>query len=484
MLPRLSRAIRYTLPRYRYRTMMHSAAAAPQKRAGDISDAFASLSGLEFKPLEPRYADLKKQLIAGNEEAVRASWKRLLDDLRTEIPIIAQLGSKAIPEVQYKDIVAGTVSQDFVDQLRKRGVAVIRGVVDEQEALGYKQDIKDYVKQNPHTKAFPAENPQVFELYWSKAQMRARTHPNMLNAQRFLMSMWHSRDESAPLSTAHPIAYADRLRIRLPGDAKFALGPHVDGGSVERWEPEGYGDVYAPVFRGAWEAYDPWEGSGRLGVVSDMYQGVGACSAFRMFQGWLAMSHTAPREGTLLVCPLLRAATAYFLLRPFFGPDDDLEAATSAWLHGAAPGRGQELADALHPHLDLPNSMVHVPEVRPGDYVAWHCDTIHAVDKVHEGTGDSSVLYIPACPLTEANARYLVRQRDHFQRGVPSPDFGGGEGESNHVGRPTAEDVAALSGPEGIRALGLKAWDSTAEGLTAGQREVLDRANNILGFHV
>ena len=31
---------------------------------------------------------------------------------------------------------------------------------------------------------------------------------------------------------------------------------------------------------------------------------------------------------------------------------------------------------------------------------------------------DSSVLYIPACPLTETNAEYLVRQREAFFEGI------------------------------------------------------------------
>ena len=42
---------------------------------------------------------------------------------------------------------------------------------------------------------------------------------------------------------------------------------------------------------------------------------------------------------------------------------------------------------------------------------------IHGVDKTHAGTTDSSVMYIPASPLTEANARYLVRQRETFFEG-------------------------------------------------------------------
>jgi hypothetical protein len=212
------------------------------------------------------------------------------------------------------------------------------------------------------------------------------------------MNLWSFSSTDVPISTSQPLAYADRVRIRQPGDASFALGPHVDGGSVERWEPDGYGrgGVYNKVFSGNWEAYDPWDASSRVPVVSDLYNGSGACSMFRMFQGWLSMSHTQPGEGTLMVNPLLQLATAYTLLRPFFRPIKKANSASKGeysaefldadnWaftggseltseLHGATPGHAQELTTALHPHLDLQRTMAHVPNIKPGDFVVWHCD--------------------------------------------------------------------------------------------------------------
>lgn len=479
-----------------------AATAAAQKKEGDISDAFASLSGMQWEPLEPRFRDVKERLIAGHEEAVHESWNRLLASLREETATISKLGPKIIPTIDFKDI--DNASDEFRTEHKKRGVAVIRNVVPQDEVFGWKDELRAYIKANPHTKAFPPDNPQVYELYWSPAQIKARAHPNLIKAQRFLMEFWHSKDPDALISSSHPTMYADRLRMRLPGDAKFALGPHVDGGSCERWEKEGYGrgNVYEAVWRGKWEEYDPWESSTRLPVVSDLYQGVGACSMFRMFQGWLAMSNTGPFEGTLLVNPLLNRATAYFLLRPFFSPKVAVEGTTAesysgeflhpdnwtmdlsnSWLHGATPGRGQELRPFLHPHLNLTTSMVHMPRVNPGDYVSWHCDTIHAVDKVHAGKSDSSVMYIPACPLTVANAEFVARQRESFLNGTPCPDFGGGKGESEHVGRPGIAEVEAVNAVEGMLAFGLREWDSDAPGLTSGQREVLDRANKVLGFY-
>lgn len=208
------------------------------------------------------------------------------------------------------------------------------------------------------------------------------------------MALWHLSDSSSAVSLSQPLSYADRLRIRQPGDAKFALGPHIDGGSVERWEENGYGrgKVYDSIFAGSWERYDPWDASTRVPAVMDNYNGLGACSMFRMFQGWLSMSHTGPNEGTLKVNPLLRLSTAYLLLRPFFQPIKSSSEVSgpeflseSNWefsgdqmtsvLHGAVPGHGQELSDEWHPHLELDRCMVHMPQVRPGDFVVWHCDS-------------------------------------------------------------------------------------------------------------
>jgi hypothetical protein len=216
-----------------------------------------------------------------------------------------------------------------------------------------------------------------------------------------MAALWRVSDARAPISLRTPLAYADRLRIRQPGDAQFALGAHQDGGSVERWEEEGYGKggVYDAVFRGDWEgSYDPFDASPRVHAVTDLYGGLGACSMLRAFQGWLAVSRSGPGEGTLLVNPLVKEAGVYALLRPFFEPVRELDqrAGGAGWegylsegnwrftgdsermssaLQGAMPGCAQEFTEALHPHLELQRTMVHVPEVRPGDYVVWHCDS-------------------------------------------------------------------------------------------------------------
>lgn len=202
--------------------------------------------------------------------------------------------------------------------------------------------------------------------------------------------LWDTCPE-AEISLTVPLTYADRVRIRHPGDETFAVGPHMDGGSTERWEKDGYGKggVYDKVFEGDWESYDPWDASGRAKAVNNLYDGLGACSMFRMWQGWMSMSHSGPGDGTLLVNPLIQLSTAYLLLRPFFKPINETrgpgfldadnwvftgESDMTSELQGATPDHRQELNDALHPHLELDRTVVHIPPMSPGDFVAWHCD--------------------------------------------------------------------------------------------------------------
>lgn len=128
---------------------MTTSAKTPRKE-GDISSVFVSLSGKEQSPLPQGFARQKKRLIAGREDQVKKSWDRLLYGLREEVRTIERRGSDIIPSIDFQDILAAPRS--FQDELRKRGVAIIRGVIPEVEARTYKEDIEKYVRENPQTK--------------------------------------------------------------------------------------------------------------------------------------------------------------------------------------------------------------------------------------------------------------------------------------------------------------------------------------------
>lgn len=175
--------------------------------------------------------------------------------------------------------------------------------------------------------------------------------------------------------------------------------------------------------------------------------------------------------------PDLLSSTAYTILRPFVREDWSgkwtLDQETSIF-HGAAMGAGQELLAADHPHI-YSTGFVSIPRVQPGDAVFWHCDVAHMVENKHRGTGDSSVLYIPAAPLCEVNIHYLKSQRDQFLLGRPPPDFPGGVGESCHQNRGMLDDLSR----EGRRAMGCAKFEVTSNA-SSGEKDAAQIANSIL----
>ncbi|RPA93302.1 DUF1479-domain-containing protein [Choiromyces venosus 120613-1] len=397
------------------------------KIGGDISSVFPSLSGIAPPPLPDRYAELKRRFTVGRERVLAESWERLLLDLEKETAVVKRFGSDIIPQVEFKNL--SSLDTAKIAEIKKRGVVVVKNVLPDNEALAMKESLKGYIKRNSWAKAFPADSPAVYELYWSPAQRAARAHPSLIASQRFVNSLWHSSLPASMVDTSVSLPYADRFRIRQPGDAGFALGAHIDGGSVERWEDGEYSRCYQKIWTGEWEEYDAYDADHRVHAKMDMYDGAGSCGVWRSWQGWLSLSTTSPHEGTLLVNPLLKHATAYTILRPFFNlstPTTTLS--TTPHFPNSFQGASQEYNNTTHPHLRLDETMTHVPRIAPGDYVFWHCDTIHAVDRVHRGASDSSVLYIPAVPWTVQNEAYVERQRDAEMRGVSPEDFPVGVG--------------------------------------------------------
>jgi len=228
-------------------------------------------------------------------------------------------------------------------------------------------------------------------------------------------------------------------------------------------------------------------------------------SVFRTWQGWLSMSTTGPKEGTLCLFSDLLLSNAYIFLRPFFSPikpasefqDREEFLASENWRFDSSnsqfPGismvgdrmmfSGQVLDSETHPHIRVDTTMVSVPKVNPGDMVFWHCDGIHSVETDHHGSGDSSVMYIPAMPLTPRNLDYIKRQRDSFLGGLPGPDFPQfnqkpemERGESNHVKRGVITDIHSA----GLQAMGLGNEPFNLEGAMPNERRVLEMANEAL----
>ncbi|KAK7428747.1 hypothetical protein QQZ08_004672 [Neonectria magnoliae] len=464
-------------------------------------------------PLPSRFARIKRNLIRGHEAELEASWTRLITALRAEVDHIEALGAHLIPSIEFAEIDNTSQSARFGRDLRRYGVGVIRKVVPKPDADIAVRETVQYLNSKSRIKA-QQHDPACFDFFWTPAQVRARAHPSVLIAQRFMMNLWETSPDDR-LVTRLPITYVDRLRVHGAGEARphdlnvppleppqsaddwikalessAGIIAQVDNGSLERWEPDGYqqAGTYNHVFHGRWEDYDPWECASRVSATMDLYNGYGACTIFRMFQGVLALSNVEPGMVRLLPSPKL--ATAYYLLRPFFstrtpppdirsGPEWEAYLDPSNWklerdpdsiIHGAVPGHAQRITEHWHPHLNLRGSMITLPTLQPGDYIFWHPDLPYYLSsnnyglKTPSGINDnvSMLLYVPAAPLTQTNALYLARQRKAFQRGHPGPDFdstGLGAVVEDADTRPGEKEIAEFGGPAALQAMGLAPWE-------------------------
>ncbi|KAJ6003492.1 Protein of unknown function DUF1479 [Penicillium sp. IBT 35674x] len=437
--------------------------------------------------LDERFSQLKKSLVQEeNKEKVIASYERLLRVLKCEIAHIEKFGPALVPEIDFKEVQknGGLLPEGFVNLVRDRGCVILRNVVSEEQAKAWEASLKDYTCRHPAVGGHPQSNPAAWNLFWTPAQVEMRSHPAVMEAMRSVSRLWHA-PPSAPIDFDSQVVYPDRIRIRYPSDdpGQFPLAPHLDSGAIERWEDEVNRKNFDAIFQGKWEDWDGWAADFRVKAKTDLYQTGISCSTWRSLQGWLSLSHTGTGEGTLRLLPNLKASVAYIMLRPLFhtGQFDD----SLPTFPGATPGNTQffPMADH-HPHLNIEQAVVGIPPVRPGDYVFWHCDLVHSVDRMNLGPNASSVCYNACNPLTLHNAESLVSTRAAFLKADVPPDFerGHGDKEREYQHDDHGARLENILSPDGLRAMGLLRLIEDEENLTPGQREVRRMANRVLGL--
>jgi len=387
-----------------------------------------------------------KRTLAPNREALRRAFadvkdhvSRAADRIRTDVAAARPV----VPEIEYEDIRAGTVSEAVRQSIRKCGCAVIRKVFPAGVASRWFAEVGEYLETNRYEErevekrsldkyfsALKAGTPQIFNIYWSKPQVMARQDPALAESRAFLDRLWKYEGAFNP---DRQCAYADRVRRRQPGDKSLGISPHMDAGTVERWIDPGYQKVYESIFAGDWRGYDPFEARHRLQTHEIPSPAV--CSMFRTYQGWTALTRQGPNDGTLRLIPIAEGI-AYVLLRAL---QDDV---AEDDLCGAAPGRALGMSPQWH--AELMEGLVSIPEVMPGDTVFWHTDICHAVGDVHAGREYASVIYIGSAPDCPKNRAYLPKQREAFLRGRSAPDFAPMDFEVDFQGRATMENLTAL----------------------------------------
>nr|KAK5440380.1 hypothetical protein LTR18_007668 [Exophiala xenobiotica] len=388
------------------------------------------------------HALAKQQIIQEyGQEALQQSWLKTCAQLEKIKEECARGDTHPIPTITMDDIECDRVSPQQIVEMKRAGCFVVRNVVDPDETTALFQELKEYTTRNKgRFHAWPAESPSMYNLYNTPTQNALRTNPRQIRLMRWINELWHWSSSNGETS-AEPLLYADGLRVRPAGSPFLGLGPHIDAGSLCRWADPSYRAAYRAIFSGRPEDHDAYDLETRQDADQTLFPGMAHSSVFRAFQGWTALTKTAPREGTILLYPNVSTVIAYVLLRPFFrAPEDqslimDPKAwkfdAEGTWFPGTFKPESQYLSDSSHPHLHLRDCLLHVPELQPGDTVWWHTDTCHAVDAEHRGHGDASVAYIAATPTTKKNSIYMRDQYKSMVTGQPPMDYlAGGVDES------------------------------------------------------
>ncbi|MDT3411465.1 DUF1479 domain-containing protein [Kosakonia cowanii] len=372
-----------------------------------------------------------------------------------EIKAIKARGESVWPQLNYADLANERVTEAQRALIKRRGCVVIKGHFPREQALGWDRAMLDYLAENRFDEVYKgpgdsffgtleASRPEIYPIYWSQAQMQARQSDEMAATQSFLNRLW--RFESEGRMWFNPdisVIYPDRIRRRPPGTTSKGLGAHTDSGALERWLLPAYQRVFANVFNGNLDQYDPWDAAHRTEVEEYTVENTTKCSVFRTFQGWTALSDMIAGQGLLHVVPIPEAM-AYILLRPLLDdvPDDEL--------CGVAPGRVLPVSEKWHPLLM--EALSSIPALEAGDSVWWHCDVIHSVAPVENQQGWGNVMYIPAAPLCEKNLAYARTVKIALEQGASPGDFPREDYERDWSGRFMLADL----NEHGKRALGME----------------------------
>ncbi len=373
-----------------------------------------------------------------------------------EIEIFKNSSKSIIPEISYDEL--NLADSKTIENIHKRGCLIIRDVFEDNKIVNINKELEEYIEGNGYyedqkkkaglDKYFSdlkSAKPQIYGLYWSKAQIEIRHSEEMAKVKKWLNNLWNFRNsEYIVFDPNKELSYADRLRRREPGDDTLGLSPHCDAGSIERWTDSFYQEIYKNIFSDNFEKYDPFEAKYR--DKTKEFESPAVAHVFRTFQGWTALTEQGPNDGTLQLIPISKGI-AYVLTRALLDDVKENE------LCGSKLGRALSVNKDYHSLLL--KGLVSIPKMKPGDTVWWHPDVVHAVEDKHSGKNYSNVVYVGATPYCKKNLDYTKKQSKKFLEGKSPPDFAAEDYETNYKGRIKLEDLSSLAKKQ----LALEEWN-------------------------
>ncbi len=385
------------------------------------------------------------------------NFKKIEKYIQKEVAIIKESKDSIIPEIEFKDI--SNKDQTIIkDKVFKRGCVIIRNVFDKKKMRELNEDLDKYVLENNYFEDqkkkigideyfsdLKSGKPQIFGLYWSKAQSEIRHSKEMETVKKWLNNLWNYNYEGKNVFDPNrELVYADRVRRREPGDDTLGLSPHCDAGSIERWTDKAYQKIYNDIFSDNFENFNPYDAKYRDETIE--FESPAVAHVFRTFQGWTALTEQGPNDGTLQLIPIVKGMS-YVLTRALLDDVPENE------LCGSKAGKALSINEKYHSLLL--EGLISIPKMKPGDTIWWHPDVVHAVEEKHQGKNYSNVVYVGATPYCKKNIDYIKKQSKKFIEGKSPPDFAPEDYEVNYKGRVTVNDLSELAKKQ----LGLVDWN-------------------------
>ena len=364
----------------------------------------------------------------------------------TEIENLKNSEKSIIPEINFKEL--SNHNEEIIRNIEKRGCVIIRDVFDDKIVYEWNKSLEEYIDKNnffedqkkkegldKYFSDLKSSKPQIYSLYWSKAQIEIRHSEEMAKVKKWLNNLWiYKYDGKEVFDPNRELIYADRVRRREPGDVSLGLSTHCDAGSFERWTDEAYQKIYNDIYSDSFENYNPFNARYRNEIVE--FEAPAVAHVFRTFQGWTALTTQGPNDGTLQLIPIAKGI-AYILTRALLNDVPENE------LCGSKPGRALSINKDYH-SLFL-RGLISIPILNPGDTIWWHPDVVHAVEDKHLGRNFSNVVYVGASPYCKKNLDYAKKQAKKFLEGKSPPDFAPEDYEVNYEGRIKLNDLSNLA---------------------------------------
>ena len=220
--------------------------------------------------------DIKKvkEELRNHSKNYKENFAKIEKFIKTEIQEILNLkknNKSIIPEISINEI--DQKKTKVIEDIKKRGCVIIRDVFEDKFIENLNLELEKYIDENNYyddqrkkadlDKYFSdlkSGKPQIYGLYWSKAQIEIRHSEQMAKVKKWLNNLWiYENSEYKVFDPNKELSYADRVRRREPGDDTLGLSPHCDAGSIERWTDSYYQKIYRDIFSDNFEKYNPFE---------------------------------------------------------------------------------------------------------------------------------------------------------------------------------------------------------------------------------